>query len=40
MDAKTAQLAKSPLFVGMDLHKKFLQIAAVNSKGKVLCTKG
>ncbi len=37
MKPKTTHLAKSSLFVGMDLHKKFLQIVAVNSSGKVLC---
>ncbi len=36
MNAKTIQLAKSPLFVGMDLHKTFLQIAPVNNRGRVL----
>jgi hypothetical protein len=27
---------KIPMFVGMDLHKNYLQIAVMNDKGKVL----
>ncbi len=37
MNAKTTQLAKPSLFVGMDLHKIILQIAVVNNRGMVLC---